>query len=404
MLVGTWTSTTSSRSNNTDDGHHFKTNTEIQTCQQQSSLNKDNTTSQLRNSANPPGKGKKGRTMNPLTQFKRIPTLPPPTTPIEYRTTPTENGTRSARRGTSKRGILILTLMSLCYSGAAWGIGESKLGAWSAPINVGPPLNTQYNDTYPILAADGLTVYFTSDRPGGLGGDDLWVSRRESTDSPWGEPENLTILNSPFNDSLSVLSTSGNIMYFHSDRPGGCGAGDLWMSRAKPGGDAWTAPVNMGCVVNTSFTEIAPAFYANDDLGLSTIYFGSDRPGGIGDFDIYQTTTTDEDLESAVWGPGVLVPELSSPARDTRTFVRRDGREVFITSNRTGGVGGLDIWVATREDSSDLWSTPVNPGPPLNSAADDGSPALSRDGRTLYFFSTRPGGFGGRDIWFTVRE
>jgi hypothetical protein len=352
---------------------------------------------------NNPASTKKGRKMNPLTQFKKILISPPLTTPIEYRTTPTKNGTRSARGGTSKRGILILTLMSLCYSVAVWGIGESKLGAWSAPINVGPPLNTQYNDTYPILTADGLTIYFTSDRPGGLGGDDLWVSRRESTDSPWEQPENLTILNSPFNDSLSVLSTSGNIMYFHSDRPGGCGAGDLWMSRAKAGGDAWTAPVNMGCVVNTSFTEIAPAFYANDDLGLSTIYFGSNRPGGIGDFDIYQTTTTDEDLDSAVWGPGVLVPELSSPARDTRTFVRRDGREVFITSNRAGGVGGLDIWAATREDSSDLWSTPVNPGPPLNSAADDGSPALSRDGRTLYFFSTRPGGFGGRDIWFTVR-
>jgi hypothetical protein len=200
-----------------------------------------------------------------------------------------------------------------------------------------------------------------------------------------------------------MLSTSGNIMYFHSDRPGGCGAGDLRMSRAKPGGEEWTAPVNMGCVVNTAATEIAPTFYANDDRGVSTIYFGSNRPGSA-DFDIYQTTTTDEDLESAVWSPAVLVPELSSPGRDTRTFVRRDGREIFITSNRCCGEGLLDIWVATREDPSDLWSTPINPGPPLNSAADDGSPALSRDGRTLYFFSTRPGGFGRRDIWFTLRE
>jgi hypothetical protein len=313
-----------------------------------------------------------------------------------------------SRQGTSQRGISILTLMGLCCCIAAGGMGEStsalgKFGAWSAPINVGPPLNTQYNDMYAILTADGLTVYFTSDRPGGLGGDDLWVSRRESTDASWGEPENLAVLNSPFNDSLSVFSTSGNIMYFHSTRPAGsCGAGDLWTSRAKPGGDAWTAPVNMGCVVNTGSTEIAPAFYANDDLGLSTIYFGSNRPGSL-DYDIYETTTTDEDLESAGWGPGVLVPELSSSARDTRTFVRKDGREIFITTNRDFGVGGLDIWVATREDSSQLWSAPVNPGAPLNSAADDGSPALSRDGRTLYFFSTRPGGFGGRDIWFTVR-
>jgi hypothetical protein len=320
----------------------------------------------------------KGPTMNQLTQFK-------------------------------KRGILILTLIGLCYPVAASGTGEStseirEFGAWSAPINVGPPLNTQYNDTYAVLTADGLTIYFTSDRPGGLGGDDLWVSRRESTDAPWGEPENLAILNSPFNDSLSVLSTSENIMYFHSDRPGGCGAGDLWRSQRNPVRGEWTAPVNMGCVVNTAATETAPSFYANDDLGLTTIYFGSNRPGGIGDFDIYETTSTDEDLESAVFGPGVLVPELSSLGRDTRTSVRRDGREIFITSNRTGGVGGLDIWAATREDSSDRWSTPVNPGPPLNSAADDGSPALSRNGTTLYFFSTRPGGFGGRDIWFTVRE
>src|SRR5262245_53347258 len=307
-----------------------------------------------------------------------------------------------SRLRTIKRGFLLLTLMGLCCSVAAWGFAD--FGAWSLPINIGSPLNTQYNDTYAILTADGLTIYFTSDRPGGLGGDDLWVSRRESTDAPWGQPDNLTILNSPFNDSLSVFNTSGNIMYFQSDRPGGCGAQDLSTSRAKPGGDAWTAPVNMGCVVNTVSNETAPAFYANDDLGLSTIYFGSNRPGGIGDFDIYETTTRDEDLESAFWGPPVRVPELSSSGRDTRTFVRKDGREIFITTNRPFGLGGLDIWVATREDPSDRWSTPVNPGAPLNSAADDGSPALSRDGKTLLFFSTRPGGFGLRDIWFSVRE
>ena len=305
----------------------------------------------------------------------------------------------------------LLTLIGLCICSAAtsgiWGsvAAHSKFGPWSDPVNVGPPLNTPFNDMYAIPTADGLTVYFTSNRPGGLGMDDLWVARRESTDAPWGAPENLAVLNSAFNDSLSVFSTSGNIMYFHSDRPGGCGAGDLWTSRAKPGGDVWTAPVNMGCLVNTARPEIAPAFYANDDLGLSTIYFGSNRPGGMGDFDVYETWTTDENLENAVWGPGVLVPELSSPFRDTRTFVRKDGREIFITTDRQpGGLGLIDIWVATREDSSQRWSTPINPGAPLNSAADDGSPALTRDGRTLYFFSTRAGGLGGRDIWVTERS
>jgi hypothetical protein len=316
---------------------------------------------------------------------------------------------RHSERATSARWIFFLTSFGLCCFAGTWSAetGQSTevvVGPWSRPVNVGPPLNTQYNDMYAVLTKRGLSIYFSSDRPGGLGGDDLWISRRESSDAAWGAPVNLRILNSPFADSLAVFDTSENIMYFHSDRPGGCGLGDLWMSRrARPSRDEWSVPVNLGCIVNTAFVEIAPAFYANDDLGLKTLYFGSNRPGGIGDFDIYETTTTDENLETAFFGPGVLVPELSSPGRDTRTFVRRDGREIFITSDRADGVGGLDMWVAMRQNTSDPWSTPINAGEPLNSTAADGSPALSRDGGTLYFFSTRAGGYGGRDIWFTVR-
>jgi hypothetical protein len=303
--------------------------------------------------------------------------------------------------------LLIVALMafSLC-SVAALAQSPSdgaRFGRWSTPINVGPPLNTQYNDMYAELTRDELTVYFTSDRPGGLGLNDLWVSHRASTDAAWDEPENLAVLNSSFDDSLPVLSTSGNVMYFHSTRPNGsCGAGDLWTSRRHPHTGRWATPVNMGCIVNSTSTDTAPAFYANDDLAVTTIYFGSNRPG-IGDYDIYETTTTDGDLESAVWTPGLLVPELSSPKRDTRTSVRHDGREIFITSDRDGGLGHIDIWVATREDNSQLWSTPINAGAALNSTADDGSPALSKDGTTLYFFSNRDGGFGGRDIYVTRR-
>jgi hypothetical protein len=95
--------------------------------------------------------------------------------------------------------------------------------------------------------------------------------------------------------------------------------------------------------------------------------------------------------------------ELSSPKRDTRTFFRKDGLEAFVTSDRDGGLGGIDIWVSTRKTLSDLRSTPENIGSPVNSTFDDGSPWLSRDGTTLYFFSTRDGGHGKRDIWYTTR-
>jgi hypothetical protein len=102
--------------------------------------------------------------------------------------------------------------------------------------------------------------------------------------------------------------------------------------------------------------------------------------------------------------PAILVSEFSSPARDTRIFIRKDGLEAFITSNRAGGQGSIDIWTSTRATLSDPWPLePTNLGFPVNSTADDGSPWLSKDGTMLYLFSTRAGGLGGRDIWYTTR-
>jgi hypothetical protein len=305
-------------------------------------------------------------------------------------------------------GIIAVLILGTTSDFAEAKDGQSTqatttFGEWSQPINIGPPLNTEYNDNYAVVTKNGLSIYFTSDRPGGFGGDDLWVSKRESVDSPWGDPENLgPIVNTQYADSLAVLDSSEHIMYFHSSRPGGCGEGDLWMSRrrGRVTDDNWSSPVNLGCIINTSATETAPAFYEDEETEQATLYFGSNRPGGIGDFDIYQSLLEEDDS----FGSGVRVPELSSPKRDTRTFVRKDGREIFITSNRDGGVGLIDIWVSTRENPSATWSVPVNLGALVNSSSDDGSPALSKDGTTLYFFSNRPGGHGQRDIWFTVRN
>jgi hypothetical protein len=76
---------------------------------------------------------------------------------------------------------------------------------------------------------------------------------------------------------------------------------------------------------------------------------------------------------------------------------------MIISSGRPGGVGGEDLWVSTRGSTLDLWRTPVNLGPVVNSTAFDGAPALSFDGMTLYFFSERAGGFGKRDLYMTTR-
>ncbi len=88
---------------------------------------------------------------------------------------------------------------------------------------------------------------------------------------------------------------------------------------------------------------------------------------------------------AAAAGPGPLVSEM------------------IIGSNRDGGRGQIDLWVSTRATTLDLWSTPVNLGKTVNGEADDSGPALSANGTALYFYSTRTGGFGGRDLYVSTR-
>jgi len=280
--------------------------------------------------------------------------------------------------------------------------GMEMYGDWSVAHRVAPPVNTDSNDTYAILSRDELTMYFTSDRPGSLGGDDLWFTTRASVDDPWETPTNLSVLNTSALDSLAVLSSDEHVMFFHSTRPGGCGAGDIWMTRRhNRRSQEWNPPINLGCVVNTTSTEIAPAFFENPETEQVTLFYGSNRPGSQG-LDVYASVVG----EDGYFGPGELVPEFSSPGRDTRIFIRRDGLEAFITSDRAGGQDLIDIWTSTRETLSDPWPTPIDVPSPVNGPCDDGSPWLSRDGTTLYFFSTRTDGLQcgtKRDIWYATR-
>ena len=166
----------------------------------------------------------------------------------------------------------------------------------------------------------------------------------------------------------------------------------------------WEVPIKLGCdTVNTGANETAPAFFENPGTAEVTLYFGSDRTGGLGDYDVYASVVG----EDGYFGPGLLVSEFSSPKRDTRIFIRKDGLEAFITSSRDTGQGLIDIWTSTRETLSDPWPPiPTDLPSPINSTCDDGSPSLSRDGTTLYFFSNRTTGLqcGNRDIWYATRE
>ena len=285
--------------------------------------------------------------------------------------------------------------------------------AWSTPVNLGPVINSPFNDNHPAISKDGLSLYISSGRPGGVNGvnalqaEEIWVSQRPSLNAEWGPPVNLgaaiNIVGS--NTGSPTFTPDGHRMYFHSSRPGFCGLADLYVARRHDKRDdfGWGPAQNLGCVVNGPAFDNGPTYFEDATTGITTLYFTSTRLGGPGDYDIYASTRRgDEDA----FGPAVLVAELSAPGRDTRTAIRRDGLEMFLSSDGTGRVGGIgsqDIWVSTRASTLDPWSTPVNLGANVNSTAFDGAPALSFDGTTLYFFSERAGGIGKRDLYVTTR-
>lgn len=275
---------------------------------------------------------------------------------------------------------------------------------WSAPVNLGPIVNSSASDAGAFVSKDGLSLYFGSTRPGGYGGFDLWVSQRATVHDPWGSPKNLgPTINTSGNEQTPTLSLDGHRLYFASSRPGGFGGLDLYVSRRHNKRDdlGWRLPVNLGSGVNSSAAERGPAPFEDDETGSVTLYFSSNRPGGLGGEDIYASTLQPDET----YGPSEVVPELSSPLNDAVPEIRRDGLEMFLAAQPTAEQWP-DLWVSTRESTSDPWSTPVNLGYVVNSADYlDFRPALSFDGRALYFHSdsARGDGWGDYDLYVTTR-
>ncbi len=278
----------------------------------------------------------------------------------------------------------------------------SRFSEWSAPENLGTTINTRFNEQGPTLSNDELSLYFGSDRPGGIGGFDIWVLQRACKDCPWDAPLNLGLaVNTASDETGPGLSVDGHLLFFRSTRPGGQGLGDVYLSkRADPKDDfGWGDPVALGPGVNTPAAEAGAEFLQSAEDGAANLYFNRAPAGGTADLYYVAITRDGETL-----GPAVLLPELNDLVfTDQGPTLRSDGREILFFSTRPGGVGGADLWTSTRRSVHDPWSPPVNPGAPLNSTAAEQQPSLSGGGRVLVFASGRSGGFGGTDIWMSTR-
>ncbi len=161
---------------------------------------------------------------------------------------------------------------------------EVRGGRWQAPVNLGAPVNTAYWESQPTIGPDSRTVIFSSDRPGGYGGLDLWWTML--TDTGWIEPRNLdTPINTVDDEFSPFLHPDGRTLYFASRGHPGMGKADLFVSWRRADG-GWTRPKNLGYPINT----------INEESGLivgpsgKDAYFASDRPGGFGGLDLYRFT------------------------------------------------------------------------------------------------------------------
>ena len=262
-------------------------------------------------------------------------------------------------------------------------------------------LNTDYQDGCPIQSPDGLSLYMASTRPRFVGDTrtdiDIWVAHRDSTDAPWGAPENLGAPVNSTDDDFCPTPTRGGRLFFVSRRvtPGvTCGMGDIYLTRLSPA-HGWEPPEHLGCQEdggpNTPLDEQGPSYVKT---GGPSLYYSSG-----GDINV------SERHGDGSFGPPTPVAELNSALADIQPNVSRDGREIVFASNRGGptAFGGQDIWTATRKTPNGPWSAPVNLGPNVNTLAGETRPSLSWDATTLYF-GRAPGLPVTADIFVTTRS
>jgi len=306
-----------------------------------------------------------------------------------------------------ERIIRISAICLVLFCGLTPVFGQ-RFSDWSDPINMesipgtSTQFNTPYGDGCPIQAPDGLSFYIASNRPGGMGGQDIWISTRPDTNSPWGA---FTNAGSPINSTADDFCPSpipGHGFFFVSTRTveGACGGGDIYRSALKNG--VWQEPENLGCEINSSGTEFSPSYFIDDD-GHGILYFSSNRSGG------FEPGGTDYDIYYSVdFGSAQLAPNLNTASDDSRPNVRHDGREIVFDSTRPGTVGGPDIWVASRGNTSADWAEPFHLPAPINSSASDTRASLSWDGQTMVVGSNREGSEGDQgpssDIWVMTRQ
>ncbi|MCQ2283264.1 MAG: OmpA family protein [Bacteroidales bacterium] len=264
-------------------------------------------------------------------------------------------------------------------------------------VNLGPNVNSEWDESLAAITADDSKLVFTVKRPKDeqtvcafcLNEEDLYYSNRQN--HTWGPRIAFgSPIKTSYNEGAQCISPDGTyLMYTMCNTDFGMGSCDLYWSKRI--GDKWSRPRNFGAPVNTPDWETQPTIAADG----STIYFVSSRPGGFGGMDIWRTTMTTEGTFTA---PENLGATINTPGDDAAPFIHSDGKTLYFASNGRVGMGGYDLYYSTLQ-SDGTWSEPQNMGYPINTPNDEINIFINASGTQAYISSDKEGGYGGLDLY-----
>ena len=269
-------------------------------------------------------------------------------------------------------------------------------------INLGQDINSPYDDATPCITADGKMLFFNSRRPQDnnspvdIEGDgkyfqDIYVSYFDTVNKKLNPAEPVPgNVNTDAHDAITSISPDGKIIFIYKNdtRDNKASGGDIFISKVMK--NKWKTPEPIGKPINSTYWE-GGACLSPDG---KTLFFTSERKGGLGHSDIWMS----KKINNKEWSkPENLGSPVNTPYDEVGLFMAPDGKTLFFASNGPNSMGSYDVFKTTFENGK--WSEPVNLGYPINTEFSDGPISMDATGRVAYISSDRPGGLGGKDIY-----
>jgi outer membrane protein OmpA-like peptidoglycan-associated protein len=257
------------------------------------------------------------------------------------------------------------------------------------PTPLGDGVNTPSDEYFPVLTADGETLIFTRRDTlrvppmNWLVNDENFFSSKRNTDSGnWETARPLVGVNTDQNEGAQTISPDGAWLVFtacNRSGDGSQGSCDLYWSMQRP--DGWSPAKPFSNTINGRDWDSQPCISADG----KAIYFSSNRAGGYGGADLWVTYRQPNGRWTT---PENLGPAVNSIRDENAPYLHPDGRSMYFSSNGHVGMGGFDLFVTRRENDS-TWTTPQNLGFPINTKADENTLFVSLDGKTAYYAANR---------------